>query len=386
MFFRKPHTIFADRVAELGGCAKVSDWPCEVIMHGLEKYQQGHLGGPRVYSGLVANDRMNACCFREGRWHFLALYRGLAQKAWWLATTALKHPSVFSDVCSLPADDLAARDDALVFVLDLCARGDPIPLPEPTLPDADSRSALANQVGIHMLHFIAAHEFAHVLWGHLDWLSSFGVQPYLQAQPYSVNIEQDALRLMSLEYHADYQASLMSLAPVFHTTDWRAEPRPSIDGLSIKLNLRTWLFAVGLFLETMKFVSHGDILAGIGRAPSHPLPNYRWVCILDALAESCQRIFDTRGVPFDDMRRVVEGAVSGAKADLSLVRYRSGRERWDESTSEAPTARLEKRDAENSARANEHRRLCLQSLPEEVLGVVVTSGIGIWPASDTERG
>lgn len=225
---------------------------------------------PPIYVDLINNPALNAVTKRSGNQFFIGVYIGAILQSFVIFSRMLASNTILTDIGN------ATSESAPQKLYDIQLKDVLYPLSAFTrklLPKDPVRNAVVKMFVKHILDFLIFHEYAHIVYGHLDYHNSI-----LEQQGVSDN----SLILQTLEVNADGFSTFISMLFLYGSPPDKnpiipEELRPYYKDR--KIALRMWLFSIYTYFRLFGHMNFRHSIT----TDNHPSPGCRANLIVEAI-------------------------------------------------------------------------------------------------------
>jgi hypothetical protein len=258
----------------------------------MENYQDIEPRFPPANTNFINNYLLNAVASKSGNEYYIGVYAGAFYLINELFLRMMASPNVLPDIGDVTKEKPTQKiyNPQLIDFADLMV-AKPEPDPEHILPVDPTRQLYASLFAKAALYFLFDHEYAHVIFGHVDFIgqasSVFSIE---EAQLKISTIP--AIDFQTLEMDADSFAThhgiLFVKTAIDHIDQLPAHRRPFFSGW--ENGISNWLFSIYALFRLFGYREYkaSDLLTH-----SHPPVGIRQRMIYHTLRRLCEERLET---------------------------------------------------------------------------------------------
>jgi len=246
-------------------------------------------GLPAVYADFVENPAFNARAFKHTDRYFIAIFDGIPFIVSTLVMRMLADGQLFTHV----GDPKEEADNLPLFATFTpnAARISASKLGV-VVPKNAQRQIYAFHLCNFMFDFLAAHEMAHIAYGHAGYLDSECGIPYVSEASWLPGTPSGNLELQAMEMDADFSAALPIVTTVKRVVSDRAQlPQPMAGSYQDPAQA---IFDMGVAVCILFRLFGDNRITGVDLSKSsHPPTRWRQMMILNAMGNYIEQFWDS---------------------------------------------------------------------------------------------
>jgi len=234
----------------------------------IDVLRKGEHNIPPIYVDLINNPALNATAARSGNQYFIGIYIGAILQSFAVFSRMMASNTILTDIGS------AALEDPPQKMHDIQLKETIHPLLSFTrelVPKDPIRNEVVKMFVKHVLDFLIFHEYAHIVYGHVDYRNS------KQQSVFADNVV-----LQALETSADGFSTFISMMLLYKALSDENPIIPKALRSHYKdryTALRMWLFPIYTYFRLFGHMN----LQYCTITESHPSPGYRVNLIVEAI-------------------------------------------------------------------------------------------------------
>ncbi len=234
----------------------------------IEALRKGDHNIPSIYVDFIDNPKLNAVAARSGDQYFIGIYTGAILQSFAVFSRMLASNTILTDLgnAALEAPPQKMHDIQLKETMHPL-----LSFTRELIPKDPVRNEVIKMFVKHVLDFLIFHEYAHIVYGHVDYRNS--KRPGMFA---------DSLTMQTLEINADSFSTYINMILLYKTSPDESPLIPEKLRTFYKdryMALRMWLFPVYTYF---RLFGHMNLHHGIA-TESHPTPGCRINLVVEAI-------------------------------------------------------------------------------------------------------